>query len=795
MGDYYWNLGDFENALKYKREAKKLYHQEFDYVDEASVISNIGTLVGNLGEFDEMVDNYKRALELHKMTLYYPGESSSLNSLGWAYIGDGDYSQALEYQLKSLAVARNYNDRWNELRAYGAIGSIYTDLGDSLNAIQYLKYYLETATALGSKETRANALNSLGLVYLDLFSDYDQAREYFSVSRDLSKLIGYDLGPGVSTSNIGVTYSRQGRCEEALEYQKEGLRIVRGVHSRYTEMQGLNEIGETYQALEMYDMALESHLEAIEIAKSFGERNSQWMYEFNAGKAFEGKTDLQNAVKYYKMAAVTLTGIKKKIKSEEMKKQFGDIQRQTEVYKRLIDLLIRTGKPDEAIKYIEESKSKIVKDAFGDIKPKTDNRELNVTLEEVDKIEKKREALEKELVEEKKKPKEKQDKTKIDNLSSTLASTEGEFNQWMMKLKFQNRQMFDALTIKPTTLGDVQHIIPENTVLLEYFISSDKIYIFCIGKQYFIAKSVDVTEAEITGLIDYYIGIVKDPHSNITEELNEPAMKLYEYLIKPVEEEISRFENIVIVPFGALYYLPFHALVHEQDGKVEYLIEWKRISYTTSATFADVLNYKRKEIKKLIAMGNPDGSLPSASEEVEILRDQIFKKDAIIWTLDEATKDKFLESAKDYDVIHLATHGNMQSNPLESYLLFAGDTEDEQRLTLLEVAGYTALRNKTTLVFLSACQTATEEGRGTGSELISLAEAFAMAGPPTLIATLWEVNDVSTSKLAVKFYHVLKREKKDKLEALRRAQLALLKSDKFSHPFFWAPFLLIGSWR
>jgi tetratricopeptide (TPR) repeat protein len=794
VGDYHWNLGDYESAIEYKREAQKLYYQEFDYVNEAICISNIGTLLGNFGEFDEMVNHYRRALELHRRTRYYAGESSVLNSLGWAYLSDGDYSEGLAYQKQSLDVARKYNDKWNELRAYGAIGNIYSDLGDSTNAKLYYSYYIETATALGDKTSRADGLNSLGIVYLELIKDYETAMEYFNESRDLANLIGYTVGEGCALASIGVTLSRQGEYEEALSFQKEGLALVQNAHSRYTEMQGLDEIGETYQGMENYEKALEFHLAAIDIAKAIGEKTFQWKFEFNAGRAFEGNGDFENAVSYYQMAARTLTGITKKMASEELKQQYTEMERQTEVYKRLIDLLIRMGRPDEAIEYLEESKSKIVKDAFGDIKPQTDDEELNATLEAVEKMEKKKEAIEKELTEEKKKPKEEQDKAKIEKLSATLGNTEGEFNQWMLKLKFQNPDMYNALTIPPTTLGDVQGTIPEKAVLLEYFVSSEKLYIFCIGRQYFVAKSVEVKESELTGLVEYYLGIVQDPESDI-EEINEPALKLYEYLLAPVEEELSLFENVIIVPFGPLYYLPFHALMREKDGENQFVIEWKNLSYTTSATFLDILKEDERDIERLIGIGNPDGSLPAAEQEVSILSEEIFKDKALIWTLNDATKEKFLEHAKDYDIVHLATHGTIMSNPLESYLLFAGDTEHEQRLTLLEVAGYTALRDRTDLVFLSACQTATQKGKGSGSELISLAEAIAMAGPPTLVATLWEVNDISTSKLVLDFYTELKGKKRNMLEALRSAQLSLIKSSEYAHPFYWAPFILLGNWR
>lgn len=795
LGDYYWTIGDYKQALECKQEARTLFHENCELSNEAWTLYGIGSILGNLGEIDEMNRSYESALTLYQVTRNSAGESGILSEMGWASEHAGDYAQALEYQFMALDVAKKYNDKWQIMNAFHGIAGIYQDLGDTANAVEYNEHYLAAALAIGSKSDRAIALNDLGLVYLEIVKDYEKAMSYFEHTLELSSMIGYTLMEAVATANIGVTYSRQGFHKKALPYQESALGMVQDLNAYYQEMQGLYELGETYQGLEEYDKARTSHISAIEIARRIGVKKELWQYQLAAGIAYESSGDLENALEFYRKAALTLTEIKNKIKSEALRKGFSELDRQTEVYKRLVDLLIRIDLPDEALKYIEESKSKIVRDAFGDVKPATDDEELQQTLEAVDKIERKKEAIEEQLTEERMKPVQEQDSRKIEALNQILASTEGEFNQWMMTLKYQNRRMYDALTINPASLGDIQQDIPEETVLLEYFISSDQLYIFCIGKNSFFATAVAVSDNDLERLVDYYLTLVKDPIFGPEQELEDVSKELYRFLVDPVEKQVAEYENIVIIPFGVLYYLPFHALVREHDGNIQYLIQWKRLSYTTSATFYDLLDQKPGKRSKLIALANPDGSLPGASEEVEKLKDEIFKKDAIIWTLSEATKGKFLEYAKEYDIIHLATHGTIMSNPLESFLLFAGDTKKEQRLTLLEVAGYTELRDRTDLVFLSACQTAMEKGKASGSELISLSEAFAMAGPPTLVATLWKVADISTSMLVLEFYKSLKQGKADKLGALQKAQLSLLNSDEYSHPFYWAPFILLGDWR
>ena len=797
LGNYYFTLGDYEKSLEYYQKAGELWHRANDLLSEAGYsLPAIGGLKLKLGDPQSELEYYEKALLIHRKLLYPQGESSNLLDLASAFERRGDFSRAIESYQKAQTVAQNHDFRKTSMRAYSGLGSLYSSLGDVENARKYLQRYLDTAVALGDRSERAIALNSIGLLYVGGIKDYEKAMAFFQETLGLSRLIGYRLMEGVAVANIAAVYSLQGKYGEALGRHEEALKIIRESKDRFLEMQGLNEKGETLLGLREYDLALDCQLKARELAIFFGARSEQWTYELAAGKIYEAKGEIPKAVEYYQKAAETLKGIKNRITSEKLLKGFGEQEPQTEVYKRLIGLLLKSGRTEEAFRYIEESKSKIVKDAFGDVKPATADADLKQTLLSVDMMETKKGALESELQEERKKPAEARDARKLEILTKTLASTEGEFNQWMMKLKFQNRKMYDALSIKPAELGDVQRQIPVGAVFLEYFISPEELYVFCIGKDFFLARSTAIAEPELNTLVNRFLRLCQEPPSGGTEKLMPLAKQLYQVLVSPVDDIIEKYETIVVVPFGILYYLPFHALVKETVGKPEYLIERKRLCYTTSATFADILKDQSRGNKTFMAFGNPDGSLPAATEEMRTLREKFFKSDAKVFTAGEATKDAFLKQAKDVNILHLATHGVIETNPLDSYLLFAGASKEARELTLLEVAGYTALREKNSLVFLSACQTAKEATKsGSGSELITLAEAFAMAGAPTLVATLWEVEDNSTRILALTFYDALMNKKKDKLDALQAGQIALIRSAEYSHPFYWASFIMIGSWR
>jgi tetratricopeptide (TPR) repeat protein len=798
LGEYYGGRGEYEKAMEYAERAGALWHKRNAFLDEAGrVWPVVGWLKTRLGDIAGGLAIYERTLAVHKKLVNPKGEASALLSLAGVYDTQGDFSRAIDAYGKALAIARTKSIKETVISAYRGLGSVYSDLGDVENASRFIQNYLDAAQAQGLKAERANAMNNFGLLYLETVKDYDRAVSFFQESQSLAHLVGYRLLELVASENIAVVHSRQGNYREALARHEEALQAIRDFKDKNLEMQGLNEMGETHLGLKEYDQAIDCQLKAREIAEFLGALSEQWRYELAAGKAYQAKGDLPKAVEAYQKAVETLRGVKSRIANEKLLKGFTEQEQSTDVYRRLVDLLMKSGRTEEAFSYIEESKSKIVKDAFAGVKPAAVDENLKQTLLGVDQTEARRDALKEEIREERKKPEEARDPLKLETLTKTLAQTEGEFNQWMMKLKFQNRKMYDALSIKPATLGDVQRQVPPGAVFLEYFISPEELYVFCIGREFFLARSTVIAETELNTLVSRFVRACQEPPSGGPDDrLLGQARRLYGVLIAPVKDVVAKYETVVIVPFGPLYYLPFHALVTDESGKPEYLVERKRICYTTSATFADILKDQVRGHKSFMGFGNPDGSLPAASAELQGLQDKIFKSGAKVFTSGKATKEAFFAQAKNADILHLATHGVIEANPLESYLLFAGATKETQELTLLEVAGYTALRERNSLVFLSACQTAKEASKaGSGSELITLAEAFAMAGAPTLIATLWEVEDNATRLFSETFYDQLANKNKDKLDAMRAGQIALIRSTEYAHPFYWAAFLMIGSWH
>lgn len=272
---------------------------------------------------------------------------------------------------------------------------------------------------------------------------------------------------------------------------------------------------------------------------------------------------------------------------------------------------------------------------------------------------------------------------------------------------------------------------------------------------------------------------------------------LYETLIKPVEPFIKG-KRLVIVPHSVLHFLPFEAL---KDGKGKYLVENHPVSYVPSLNALKLCRWKnRRAPRKLVAYGDPLGDLKFAQMEVDAVR-KLFA-DSTVLSGRQVTSRSVASSIGRGDVIHFACHGIFNpASPLESALVMSAPGGGQRNLQslrmedldLLTVSEIMRLRISPSLVFLSACDTGRSRVSG-GDELIGLVRGFFVAGSPTLITTLWPIDDQATAMLAVRFYENLLKKNMDKSEALREAKLFVMKKG-FKAPYYWAAFVLQGDWK
>lgn len=269
------------------------------------------------------------------------------------------------------------------------------------------------------------------------------------------------------------------------------------------------------------------------------------------------------------------------------------------------------------------------------------------------------------------------------------------------------------------------------------------------------------------------------------------AQKLYEWIIAPYVRELesNQIDTLVFVPDGPLRTIPMAAL---HDGK-KFVIESYALATTPGLTLTDPHPLQKKDLKVLVngLTESVQGfsALPNVSNEVQSIKGQY--KDATVLQDQNYDLKNVREKlgATSYSVVHIASHGQFKGDTNKTFLL----THDE-KLTLNQLEKLIAPSRFSAepleLLTLSACQTAAGDDRAA----LGLAGVAIKAGARSALASLWFINDSSSSLLIAGFYDHLRETDATKAKALQKAQIDLIRDNRYSHPGYWAPFLLIGNW-
>lgn len=372
-----------------------------------------------------------------------------------------------------------------------------------------------------------------------------------------------------------------------------------------------------------------------------------------------------------------------------------------------------------------------------------------------------------------------------------------------------------------TPLEEVQNNLRKGgQVVLEYFVGRDYLFVFritgeqCQLFQMKIPNNYEKLVYNLRSALTNYDMIAEHPKWAY-QAFVVASYRFYSYFLAPFLPEQYEAEQLIVIADGMLHYIPFEVLLwevpendvleHSNYKELSFLIKRFPISYNYSATLWNK-NLKRKSLKNngrclglapSIQFSQVKDSLPWTQKELEAIQ-RVYAGDYYYGK--KASKELFQNQAKAYNIIHLATHGivNIQ-NPMRSQLSFGGGEQEQSSLYAYEIHNLSLQAN---LVVLSACETGfgrTVQGEGVSS----LARAFLFAGTPSVVTTLWEVNDFTSAALIELFYNNLSQGM-SKAEALQAAKLTFLsKTDEISgHPTYWASFISLGdasplpsSWR
>jgi CHAT domain-containing protein/tetratricopeptide (TPR) repeat protein len=373
------------------------------------------------------------------------------------------------------------------------------------------------------------------------------------------------------------------------------------------------------------------------------------------------------------------------------------------------------------------------------------------------------------------------------------------------------------------SLKDIQQKLDNDQVILEYILNETDsicdIYTFIINTDKINFNKISV-DSEFKRSIEYLFNFMSTTEymftkNNDSKQFCISSNLLYQHLIQPSKEQLKN-KNITIIPDGKLNYIPFEALLENlpdttktiEFNQLSYLIRNYCINYANSVnllfkpvtpvkrrnkikTLAFAPKYKEGETMKILQKTYPLVPLPGVEKEVT----QISKiVDTDFFMGEQATEDNFRKYAEKYDILHLAMHAFINDSlPAYSSFAFAqSNSDDPTKNGVLNTADIYNLKLHAKLTVLSACNTGTGHiNKGEG--VMSLARGFLYAGCPSIIMSLWEIEDESGTQIITAFYNNLKKGK-SKDESLRLAKLDYLNSvaSRRAHPHYWLGFVSIG---
>lgn len=367
-------------------------------------------------------------------------------------------------------------------------------------------------------------------------------------------------------------------------------------------------------------------------------------------------------------------------------------------------------------------------------------------------------------------------------------ATRRRYEELLGRLAQANPEYVSLVQVNTASLGQVQReILPANSTLVEYFVLNDKMLAWVIDREHVQWVELKMSAKTLHEKVAHW----RDLTANRLPQAQVEAGLLHEALIAPLEPYFEH-TNLIIVSHGALHYLPFNALW--SNTKQRYLIEDYTVTMAPSASaLRFVLGKKKPPVSNVLALGNPDGSLPRAESEARAAA-TIFRSSP--WLRKDARESRLRQEAARAGVVHLAAHARYDPvRPLFTRIELAADEDAAARgepadgaLHVYEV--FDLDLKATQLVVLSACETALG-ARDEGDDLIGLTRAFLYAGARSVVTTLWSIDDESSAALMASFYRRL-RGGVAAAQALREAQLEILRRDEWREPHFWAAFALTG---
>ena len=755
IGNAYSSLGEYDKAVEFYDQSLVIERETNNHAGEAIALGNLGNAYGSLGEYDKAIKFHEQSLEIEQLLGNQQGEVVSLNELASIAVLSGQYPEALRLSEESLNISFSTDNSQLKAGSLGILAMSYMYLGDYRKAEKMLQSALEMAKGDAQQEIEIlpllNLVETISENSKGNFEPYERALDYYVASNQKE-------GEMNVLSLMGLLYFSQDNYEQSVNHLTRSLAISKEIENPLGELSALSTLGSSYYNAGNNNLAANSFEASRLLARKLGNPLLESLSLYGLSLVHSEEENYAAAADLLLQAIAKLDGLRPNDLSDRDRIKL--FETQTQVYKLLESVLILQDKFSEALEIAERGRTRSLVQVI---------------------------------------------------LSRGNQSLEEQTGQKLID--------FDEIL----KVSRDQNITLVEYSLVETPVADPLLYIWVVqptGDLHF--KQVPLDDS-FEGIAD----LVKENREAMglrgrrgfapavpfkTADSAAQLRKLHQLLIEPIADLLPQDpeQRVAFIPQGDLFLVPFPAL---RDKSGTYLIEQHTILSAPSIQILDIAqrqavsmnrNNRSRSNKKILAVGNPTmpktwntetasftqlSSLAGAEQEANVIAD-FFHSKALTGT--QATEQAVKAQIENARIVHLATHGLLEyGKPEESgvqdvpgAIALAPSQGEDGLLTAAEILDLNLIAD---LVVLSACDTGL--GSITGDGVIGLSRSLIAAGTPSVVVSLWSVEDDSTTDLMIEFYRQM-QEGKDKAQALRQAMLTTMKTH--SSPRDWAAFTLIG---
>ena len=779
-------LGEFAAARRGFETQRDSGRSANDARVEGNALDNLGMLAIRVGDPGAAIPVLQEARRRYASIGYSSGDQNALGQLGTAYIALGEPRLAIAAVDSALAEARAEGLRQEEASDLEALAEIHRGAGDYQRALdlyaaaQRIDQELDATVELGA-DARSEAEIRAALGDLDFaMRDARSALETHTRANVRLEMLEDELLLADLADRAGRRQEARSGIDRARALARRlGIRSAR-LHAALADARIADRAGDGPR--------VRAILAPIWSEVQGGGFAEEWEAFALRARALARIGRLPDAERDARRAVTAVERVRGHYGSGVLRTTYA--AQRLGAYADLVQILLRRGHVAQAFEVSDAARGRALLEQRA-VLPLDSGRRAPSTgegaLQQINQLAFKLDSVERELA------------THPDSIpirrtasffSLQLRRARGDYEAGYLHRSEEQPDLL--MGVGQVSATAIQRAVRPAEAIVEYLVTTDRVIGFVATARMLTTFETALPEVNLEGRVRLAREIIK--RSDARSTMQEPVLgSLYEALIAPAVRSgaLRGVRRLIIVPHGALAYLPFAALRDERG----YLVERYSFVSLPSAAALPVLRGSARSRGPGGAVFAPEPDrLPASAREARAVEQAMPGAHAFVGAA--ATEARVREALMTEPLVHIAGHGTLNAaNPLFSRLELqagAGErAEDDGRLEVHEVLD---LHIASTLVFLSGCETGLGLSGSTvyarGEDFTTLAQAFLHAGARDVVATLWPVKDEGAAAFASAFYLALDR--MPAVEALARAQRDLLSDSRYSAPFYWAAYDLTG---